>query len=452
MRIYCKTTTRLAVILFILTSLYLSYSHVRKKTNEEENFWLWDTLWSPQEVQTDRLSLNVSVSVLAGVLQQNKKFLTVGLCSVKRKKESYLLDTLQSVFSQSSQKELSEMVVVVHLADFDDNWVKDTVKSISDRFSQQLAQGHLLVIRVAQENYPPLTGLKRNFNDPPDRVTFRSKQNVDYAFLLHFSSSLSQYYIMIEDDVSCAKGFLTAIRHHIQSKGSSPWVTLEFSKLGYIGKLYHSEHLTLLSRFLYLFYQEMPCDFLLSHFRVLLMQSEVIRFKPSLFQHRGIYSSFQGTYNKLKDEDFVEELADNPPADVVTDITAYKDHSPNKAYDQGIEYFWGTSPINEGNFFMVVLHTPVKLSRILIKTGSEDKKDILSSAVVELGETVVRTEGSPKCFGFHKLGVLEGGRFEQRDISGTFHVPVSCLRIRVTDSQLDWVIIQNIQIWTEKQN
>lgn len=377
------------------------------------------------------------------------EYLTVGLSSVKRKKEGYLLTTLTSIFNQSSEEELSQMVVVVLLADFDLSWVQETLNSIKKQFSTNLIQGQLLVIHADQELYPPLTGLKRNFNDAPDRVTFRSKQNVDYAFLVDFSSGLSQYYIMLEDDVTCSKGFLTYIRGHINSQGSTAWVTLEFSKLGYIGKLYRSYDLPRLAQFLYLFYQEMPCDFLLSHFRTLLMQDKVIRFRPSLFQHIGTYSSFQGTHNRLKDEDFQQELSDNPAADVHTDIEVFEKHSPEEAYSQGMGYFWGKSLLKVGNYFLIAFHKPVSLSRVLVQTGLEGK-DLLNSADVEVGNEVLKTKDGVGCSGGRILGSLHKGQFEQLNLQQTLTNPVLCLRIRVTASQSNWVIIRNIQVWVVK--
>lgn len=367
---------------------------------------------------------------------------------MKREKGSYLQDTLQSIFSESSEEELEQMVVVVLLADFDVSWIRETLQKISDQFHLQLSKGQLLVIHVNEDNYPPLSGLKRNFNDAPDRVSFRSKQNVDYSYLLHFCANLSQYYIMLEDDVSCAKNFLSSMREHIRSMDSK-WVTLEFSKLGYIGKLYQSKDLPILARFLYNFYQEMPCDFLLSHFHRLLTQDKVIRFRPSLFQHMGTYSSFRGTYNHLKDEDFFKEVADNPPADIHTNIANFQTNIPEKAYSQDSSYFWGMSPIGSENYFLVAFHEPVLIARIDIRTGL-DGKDVLVFADVELGKTVVKTESGVDCSGFHTLGSLKNGKFTEADVQKLVPEAMACLRLRVTASQPEWVIISNIQVWTVK--
>ncbi|XP_048840129.1 alpha-1,3-mannosyl-glycoprotein 4-beta-N-acetylglucosaminyltransferase C-like isoform X2 [Brienomyrus brachyistius] len=402
-------------------------------------------------LQNDMVPFNTSYEFLAGFPAASQKYLTVGLSSVKRKQGFYLLDTLHSIFTESSQEELEEMVVVVLLADFDMDWNERMLKVISEKFSDPVLKGQLLITHLGQKHYPPLEGLKRNFNDPPDRVYFRSKQNVDYAFLLSISANLSRYYLMLEDDVVCARNFLTSIKKFIQSQGNSPWVTMEFSKLGYIGKLYHSSSLPQLASFLYLFYQEMPCDWLLGHFSKLLVQVKPIRFKPSLFQHMGLYSSFKGTLNRLKDEDFEqdpENVSDNPPADVFTDITPFKEFTAKKAYDLGTSFFWGKNP-SAGNHFTLVFRSPVAPKRILIRTGAPDsKKDILVSADVEVGSDPVRTDKVPRCSKYFKLGSLVDGQFEKKDFEKDVASALSCLRILVSQSQEQWVIIHKIQIWT----
>lgn len=77
---------------------------------------------------------------------------------MKRIKGSYLIATLQSLFSHSSHEERSLMVVVVLLADFDVSWRTNTVKEIQTSFASELKQGQLLVIHVSSDWYPPLKG------------------------------------------------------------------------------------------------------------------------------------------------------------------------------------------------------------------------------------------------------------------------------------------------------
>ncbi|MEQ2218900.1 hypothetical protein XENOCAPTIV_009684, partial [Xenoophorus captivus] len=407
-------------------------------------------------------------------------FLAVGLSSVKRKKGSYLVPTLQSLFSQSSPEERSSMVVVVLIADFDVTWISRTIREINSTFASELEQGQLVVIHVSQEWYPPLTGeadvflpgrllklgpccdvifmqvsllfsegLKRNYNDAPDRVTFRSKQNVDYSFLIHYSAGLGKYYLQLEDDVFSAKNFLTTIRKHIEEQNmkKSTWAMLEFSALGYIGKLYKSSSLPLLARFLLLFYQEMPCDWLMTHFRELMTQRETILFKPSLFQHMGTFSSFQGTYNKLKDKDFEQGVYTNPSAEVYSNISTYQKNLPKLAWEAGEGFFWGRSP-GRGDHLTVVFQEPTVVTGILVETGSGGK-DLLDSGQVELGQEVL-TKEKQSCKTFQSLGAFINGKFELQGIDKLHNSASSCLRILVTAGQKDWVIVQKIRITTKQ--
>ncbi|NWW02715.1 MGT4C acetylglucosaminyltransferase, partial [Oreocharis arfaki] len=391
---------------------------------------------------------NISYQLLAGSPAPRKKFLAVGLASVQRPRGFYLLATLQSLFSQSTEEELQEMVVVVHLADTDPGWNVHVAAAIAQKFARHILLGQLLLIHAPPEFYPTLEGLKRNFNDAEERVRFRSKQNVDYAFLLAFAANLSSYYLMIEDDVWSAKSFLTAIRRALASQEGSNWATLEFSKLGYIGKLYRSSDLPRLAHFLLLFYQEMPCDWLLVHFRQLLAQKDVIRFKPSLFQHMGLYSSFQGTVNRLEDEDFQADaldLPDNPPASLYTSMSIFENYEPLKAYSSAQGYFWGKDPA-AGSTFSIVFQQPTRVSRVRVHTGSKERPgDFLRAGLLELGR---RRDRGRDCSSYVPVGSFEKGTLEQRGLERVLPRPVECVRIRVTQDQSEWLIIQSIDIWT----
>lgn len=293
------------------------------------------------------------------------------------------------------------------------------------------------------------TGIKRNYNDAPNRVSFRSKQNLDYSFLIHYSAGLGQYYLQLEDDVLSAKSFLTSIKRHIEKQEAkkTTWAMLEFSALGYIGKLYKSADLPLLARFLFLFYQEMPCDWLMTHFRQLLTQKESVLLKPSLFQHMGTFSSFQGTYNKLKDRDFEEGVYTNPPAEVYSDMSTYQKNFPQLAWNAGEGFFWGRSP-ETGNYLTVVFRDPTVVTGIYVETGSGGK-DLLESAQVEIGHTVINTESKKTCKEFQSVGSLKNGRFEIEELDKTYGSVSSCLRIQVTAGQKDWVIITKVRIKTK---
>ncbi|NXN17105.1 MGT4C acetylglucosaminyltransferase, partial [Indicator maculatus] len=449
----------LLVLCLLLISLYIEDGHVlegdKQLLSETATHQLSPerSLHPAQAGSNFSAARNISYHYLAGTPLPKKRYLTIGLSSVKRKKGNYLLETIKSIFEQSSYEELKEIAVVVQLADFDAAWCAGMAQGIAQRFAHHIIAGRLLVIHVPEEHYPALEGLKRNYNDPAERVKFRSKQNVDYAFLLNFCANLSDYYVMLEDDVRCARNFLTAVKKVIASREGSYWVTLEFSKLGYIGKLYHSHDLPRLAHFLLMFYQEMPCDWLLIHFRGLLAQKEVIRFKPSLFQHMGYYSSYKGAENKLKDDDFEEEsfdLPDNPPARLHTNINVFEHYEASRAYSAGDEYFWGKAPAT-GDFYGVVFEKPTRISRIKVVTGTEDRQnDILHHGALEVGEKLVGSKKGRQCSTYLRLGEFSGGRFEVTEVEHKVLFEVSCMRILVTKSQKEWLIIRSISIWTSQ--
>lgn len=118
-----------------------------------------------------------------------------------------MMDTLESIFEQTSYEELQEVVVVVHLADFGVAWCKNQVQEINRKFTYYVMAGHLLMAHTSAEYYPKLDSLKRNYNDLDDQVHCCFKQIVDYAYLFNFCANLSHYYIMMEDDVRCVFPF-----------------------------------------------------------------------------------------------------------------------------------------------------------------------------------------------------------------------------------------------------
>ena len=80
--------------------------------------------------------------------------------------------------------------------------------------------------------------------------------------MFQYSANLSTYYIQLEDDVIAAPGFVPAIKDYIY-KQKSHWAVLEFSELGFIGKLFRSTDLPKLTKFMMTFYEEQPIDWLI---------------------------------------------------------------------------------------------------------------------------------------------------------------------------------------------
>ena len=87
----------------------------------------------------------------------------------------------------------------------------------------------------------------------------------DYAFLWNWSGAKARYYLQLEDDIIAKKDFLDFITSKI-SRSRQNWFLIEFSNLGFIGKLFRSESLEILTNFVLMFYREKPVDWLLEQY------------------------------------------------------------------------------------------------------------------------------------------------------------------------------------------
>lgn len=368
---------------------------------------------------------------------------------MQRPRGSYLLDTLQSLFFASSSSEQKHFIVLVHLADPDSTWRGQMISNISTLFKPYIQANQLVVINTPLKSYLPLKDFKKNFNDTPAYVAFRSKQNMDYAFLMNFATNHSDYFLMIEDDVKCVPGFVTQIAATVSAWEKKPWVTLEFSQLGFIGKLFHTKDLPCFVHFLLLFYQEMPCYYLLTHFHEL-MQQTPIQFFPSLFQHMGNYSSFEGKFNSLKDREFEEDdfgSPSNPAASIYTSLKVANASVLMNAYSLDKNFFY-TKSAEAGSHLTVVLDTPAKVFRVQVLTGSDLKEENqLKEGHIELGYD--STNRINDCDDYILLGLLVNGVLNKQVLSNESGKKVKCVRLLVTGTPPSGIIVRHINLWVK---
>ena len=349
------------------------------------------------------------------------------------------------------------------------------------------------MMEVTESAYPTFEHLKQNYNDRLDRVRWRSKQVVDYAFMFHTGSVLTkQYYMQIEDDVISTMGLYTKILQGIEQKSrKTHWVTLEFTTFGFVGKLYKAQHLEQFAAYLMIFYQEQPVDWLAGYFSKLLTQKDRIKLTPSLFQHFGLHSTFQSNYQKVMDKTFRDadplDLAEvtlaqgksqsktlrsanqvydmgkssnskgkvvespNPKATLHTTLKTYQSHSPDLAYNGGGNFFWSTLPqINDT--YTIAFVEPIVLKSLSISTGHvKHPGDYARSGVVEYSHVPLLKDSfnhtlTSKGYKDYKLlrELDESGCLSIRNL--TISQPVSCVRLRLTQEQKEWLVIHSIRI------
>ena len=200
--------------------------------------------------------------------------------------------TLNSLLQNASKTDEKPIKIVILLTDAKQSTKARRLKRIKEKYGLYIESGKIQVIAVPRNGYPKLRGLKRTLGDTEKRMYWRAKQAIDFAFLMEYSRMFSPYYLQLEDDVVAMKDYDIHIREYIKEKEGSYWFNLDFSNMGFIGKLFHSSTLRSLVRFFRLTYTEVPIDFLLFSYRGLLGHDEMKNlYTKNIFIHIGQTSS-----------------------------------------------------------------------------------------------------------------------------------------------------------------
>ncbi|KAM7142948.1 alpha-1,3-mannosyl-glycoprotein 4-beta-N-acetylglucosaminyltransferase-like protein MGAT4D [Molossus nigricans] len=239
----------------------------------------------------------------------------LGISTVKRQTHSYLKQTLTSLITRMTPLEEKDSVVIVSIADSNEDYLKSVVDMITQKFKRQVKSGSLEVISIPAFFYPDVFRANQSTEDSQKLERWQTKQVLDFCFLMLYAQPKAMYYLQLEDDIIAKKMYFTKITDFVRSITSNNWFYVEFSVLGFIGKLFKSEDLTEFIRFFLMFYKDKPIDLLLLDLLQVKMchtgetpdkcaernKQIRIRYKPSLFQHVGTQSSYLGTERYLKD-------------------------------------------------------------------------------------------------------------------------------------------------------
>ena len=187
------------------------------------------------------------------------------LNTVKRKKNNYLTQTLESLFANIPAEDAKDCLVIVMIGEpFDESAIHNISAELQSKFSEQLDSGMLEVIAPPASFYPDMSNLPRTYSDPPDRVYWRSKQNLDYAYLMMFARSRSKYYLHLEDDVVVAKpNFLQSIKKAIAEEANNLWFYMSFCGFGSVAKMFKSAELPAFINNLLTYYKFNPADLIM---------------------------------------------------------------------------------------------------------------------------------------------------------------------------------------------
>uniref|UniRef100_A0A452VIW6 Alpha-1,3-mannosyl-glycoprotein 4-beta-N-acetylglucosaminyltransferase B n=1 Tax=Ursus maritimus TaxID=29073 RepID=A0A452VIW6_URSMA len=381
--------------------------------------------------------------------------------------------SLHSLISELSPQEKEDSVIVVLIAQTDPQYTSVVTENIKALFPTEIHSGLLEVISPSPHFYPDFSRLRESFGDPKERVRWRTKQNLDYCFLMMYAQSKGIYYVQLEDDIVAKPNYLSTMKNFALQQPSEDWMILEFSQLGFIGKMFKSLDLSLIVEFILMFYRDKPIDWLLDHIlwvKVCNPEKDAkhcdrqkanlrIRFKPSLFQHVGTHSSLAGKIQKLKDKDFGKQALRkehvNPPAEVSTSLKTYQHFTLEKAYLRE-DFFWAFTPA-AGDFIRFRFFQPLRLERFFFRSGNiEHPEDKLFNTSVEVlpfdnpqSDKEALQEGRSATLRYPRSpdGYLQIGSFYKGVAEGEVDPafgPLEALRLSIQTDSPVWVILSEI--------
>lgn len=138
--------------------------------------------------------------------------------------------------------EANDTLIVVFIGETDLEYVTEIAKQIQSRFPEYIDNGLIEVISPPASYYPDWKKLRVTLNDPIERVKWRSKQNLDFSFLMAYSQIKATFYVQLEDDILAKRGYITIMKRFAVAKTAKqdqdPWFVLDFCQLGFIGEFY----------------------------------------------------------------------------------------------------------------------------------------------------------------------------------------------------------------------
>ncbi|GMR57587.1 hypothetical protein PMAYCL1PPCAC_27791, partial [Pristionchus mayeri] len=139
-----------------------------------------------------------------------KKRLIIGVPTAQRQNASYLVPSLEQLFKNARAEDLKKMRIIVMIADLNgtsSNFVQHTLKTLKEHFMDYFNSGLLQVLVPPAEWYPDISLIPPNLNDTAERMYWRTKQNLDFAYLMIYSARMGELYLQLEDDIEVAQDY-----------------------------------------------------------------------------------------------------------------------------------------------------------------------------------------------------------------------------------------------------
>lgn len=352
--------------------------------------------------------------------------------------EDNLMETLHSLKSHLSATEYSDIVIVVS---FDGDPNAAILQRIKGDFQNELDTGLIQVIYPTVEflrevNREPLgwgsiastsDNFKKNTSDFNKRLTFLfeycSRMSENYLHLTYQARAIKPYFPVIKQIIDNFEGNnLTFYAHHIGE-----------NNLPGLGRLYSGEMLKDLAEYCALFTGgRLP-------FEIMDVHSYMRTTVKVTDQRMGDFAFRMGRYLR------------GAKPEVQFKTTGFKfegTHGLEKAFNEKEGFTWLQTP-KEGDSFTMEFKEPLRISRVLIATGSPLFRDTLTSTVLMACGTdaVTKSCDESQCI---KIGNFVDPILDAKKLENVISFPTKCLKLEVTSEIKHWVIIREISIWAKE--
>jgi N-Acetylglucosaminyltransferase-IV (GnT-IV) conserved region len=224
------------------------------------------------------------------------KILSIGLCTVSTREESYLEECVDSIIRDASGSGyLSDMVI--NILDCDIGiWEAKPIVELKIKYGRLFTDGVLKFSRVDPARYPDFDRDPIDPTETKERFAWLSKQCFDAGLLFEECIGQASYHLHLEDDVLIKPGFFEKLLSTIYFYQKNKWSTLRFGKRGFIGHLFHGEELEKIAMLLQVYHDEIPVDWLIDYYCKIKGMSgyQVGIHRDGLISHIGVKSSLPG--------------------------------------------------------------------------------------------------------------------------------------------------------------
>ncbi|RWS22878.1 Alpha-1:3-mannosyl-glycoprotein 4-beta-N-acetylglucosaminyltransferase B-like protein, partial [Leptotrombidium deliense] len=198
-------------------------------------------------------------------MKRKAKFV-FGIPTVQRPEKNYLLITLQSLIENLNVTERNKTLLVLLIAEIDAMKVNNITSSVHSLFGEHIESGLLEIIYPPISYYPEYIN-RNTLEEQMFLVRWRTKQNLDFAFLMNYCKDRAEYYIQLEDDLITRENYIQLIEKRVKdiSQYYKDWFLINFATLGFIGKLFKATDLPMLISVFHHFSEYQPVDWLLDY-------------------------------------------------------------------------------------------------------------------------------------------------------------------------------------------